>query len=239
MLDEESRSALFSAKDAFDILGSLATGQADPDAARLMFSDAAEQLAKAASSHRATPMIEQLRDHHNYTFAHSAKVSLLLSGFGAAIGLGAGERRLLAEAGLLHDVGKLQIPIEVLAKPGRLTESEFAIMQGHAALGGDLLKDVYRDMPEIAIAARHHHEKLDSSGYPDGLKGIKIHEFALISAVIDIYAALTDKRDYKEALPTDKAFEIMRPMATREIERKLFREFEQFIQDGATQNIAA
>lgn len=239
VLDEDSRAALFSAKDAFDVLGSLATGQANPEAARLMFTDAAEQLARAASSNRATSMIEQLRDHHNYTFAHSAKVSLLLSGFGAAIGLGEGERRLLAEAGLLHDVGKLQIPIDVLAKPGPLTEHEFEIMQGHAAIGGDILQEVYGDMPEIAIAARHHHEKLDGSGYPDGLKGIKIHEFALISAVIDIYAALTDKRDYKEALSTEKAFEIMRPMANRQIERKLFREFEQFIQDGVAQNIAA
>jgi HD-GYP domain-containing protein (c-di-GMP phosphodiesterase class II) len=231
-LDRDSRTALISAKEAFDLLTRLPSSQSDPTVARALFSSAAEQLSQVANTPRTSLMLEQLRGHHNYTFAHSAKVAVLLSGFGAAIGLGSGEQRILAEAGLLHDTGKLQIPMEILGKPSGLTDDEFEIMKGHAALGGETLRELYPDMPEIMIVARHHHEKLDGSGYPDGLSGIKIHEVALLSAVVDIFSALTDKRDYKEPLSSEKAFEIMHPLAGNHVEQKLLQEFEAYVQDG-------
>ena len=230
-LDRDSRKELVTAKEAFDVLANLPTDESDPPFARALFSSAATRLSQVANTPRTSMMLEQLRGHHNYTFSHSTKVAVLLSGFGAEIGLGPGEQRILAEAGLLHDTGKLQIPMEVLGKPSSLTDAEYEIMKTHAALGGDSLRELYPDMPEIMITARHHHEKLDGSGYPDGLKGIEINEVALLAAVVDIFSALTDKRDYKDPLPAAKAFEIMRPLAGNHVEGRLLTEFEAYVQD--------
>ncbi|MCR9176243.1 MAG: HD domain-containing protein [Alphaproteobacteria bacterium] len=231
-LDRDSRKALVTAKEAFDVMANLPSDPSDPAFARALFSTAATRLTQVANTPRTSLMLEQLRGHHNYTFSHSTKVAVLLSGFGAEIGLGPGEQRILAEAGLLHDTGKLQIPTEVLGKPAGLTDDEFEIMKTHASLGGDTLQELYPDMPEIAAAARHHHEKLDGSGYPDGLKGIEISEVALLAAVVDIFSALTDKRDYKEPMSAAKAFEIMRPLAGSHIDGRLLSEFESYVQDS-------
>lgn len=231
-LDRDSRKALVTAKEAFDVMANLPSDPSDPAFARALFSTAATRLTQVANTPRTSLMLEQLRGHHNYTFSHSTKVAVLLSGFGAEIGLGPGEQRILAEAGLLHDTGKLQIPTEVLGKPAGLTDDEFEIMKTHASLGGDTLQELYLDMPEIAAAARHHHEKLDGSGYPDGLKGIEISEVALLVAVVDIFSALTDKRDYKEPMSAAKAFEIMRPLAGSHIDGRLLSEFESYVQDS-------
>lgn len=230
-LDRDSRKALVTAKEAFDVLANLPTDDSDPAFARALFSSAATRLSQVSNTPRTSLMLEQLRGHHNYTFSHSTKVAILLSGFGAAIGLGPGEQSILAEAGLLHDTGKLQIPMEILGKPSGLTNDEYEIMKTHAALGGDILQELYPDMPEVMTTARHHHEKLDGSGYPDGLKGIKINEVALLAAVVDIFSALTDRRDYKDPLPAAKAFEIMRPLAGGHVEGRLLREFEAYVHD--------
>jgi len=228
-LDDDSRAILTSAKQAFDCLHGLANGEGDQEELRGFFRDAAHELASLSEVKRSSAVLEALRSHHDYTFAHSGKVGLLLTGFGAAIGLGFEERKLLAEAGLLHDVGKLRVPLSILAKPGPLTGSEFAVMRDHARLGDEMLAEIYPDLPEIRIAARQHHEKLDGSGYPDGLRMGQIHEVGLLTAVVDIFAALTDRRDYKSALSTDAALKVMTPMAGPLIEPKLFHRFQQYV----------
>jgi len=105
---------------------------------------------------------------------------------------------LIRKAGLLHDIGKLGIPMEILTKPGRLTREEYEIVKKHAALGADLVKDSPSLRP-IASIIRHHHEFYDGSGYPDGLAGNKISIEARVIAVADAIEAMTSDRPYRKA----------------------------------------
>ena len=105
----------------------------------------------------------------------------------------------LTIAGMVHDIGKTQIPDEILNKPGKLTDQEFAIMKKHVDIGYDILKNKQIDN-RIREAALFHHEKCDGSGYPFGLSGDKIPTFAKILAVADIYDALTADRIYRKAV---------------------------------------
>lgn len=116
----------------------------------------------------------------------------------------------------LHDIGKIHIPDAVLNKPGRLTEEEFEMMKSHAAAGRDLLKQAQSQLGKSAYLdmavdmAAYHHERWDGKGYPDQIKGEEIPLCARIMAVADVFDALTSKRCYKEAMPLQKAYEIIR-----------------------------
>ncbi len=121
----------------------------------------------------------------------------------------------LQKASPLHDIGKVGIRDAILLKPGKLTESEFEEMKKHTTIGADTLKEVYAKYPdnhfmEIGIAvAQSHHEKLDGSGYPEGLAGEEIPLSARIMALVDVYDALRSKRVYKEAFPFERTCEII------------------------------
>lgn len=105
--------------------------------------------------------------------------------------------------GLLHDVGKIGVPDEVINKPGRLSEVEFAKIQKHPAIGGKILSNI-KEMPELAAGAKWHHERYDGTGYPEGLTGEDIPEAARIIAVADAYDAMTSNRSYRGVLPQEK-----------------------------------
>jgi HD-GYP domain-containing protein (c-di-GMP phosphodiesterase class II) len=100
---------------------------------------------------------------------------------------------------LLHDIGKLAVPKDVLDKPARLTEEEWAVMRRHPVIGCDMLGEEMSFL--VRAVVRHHHERLDGKGYPDGLAGERIHQFARISSVADVYDAVTSERVYKSAAP--------------------------------------
>lgn len=121
---------------------------------------------------------------------------------------------LICTASALHDVGKITIPGEVLNKPGRLTDEEFAVMKTHSMVGANMLNDlpVYKDEPLVKVAyeiCRWHHERYDGRGYPDGLKGDEIPISAQIVALADVYDALTSKRVYKKAFPHETAVQMI------------------------------
>lgn len=115
----------------------------------------------------------------------------------------------------MHDIGKIATPDYILQKPGKLTEEEYAIMKQHAALGGDIIKDTFKDLNEPAYqqiayeVARHHHEKWNGKGYPDGLKGEEIPLHARIMAIADVFDAVSAKRCYRDALPIETCFKII------------------------------
>jgi HD-GYP domain-containing protein (c-di-GMP phosphodiesterase class II) len=110
---------------------------------------------------------------------------------------------------LVHDVGKLAVPPEILNKPGRLTDEEMAIMQTHAHAGVELLRPA--DLSPISISVvRDHHERLDGSGYPEGLLGAQVQEFPRIAAVADVYDAVTSERVYKPAAPPHVGVRVIR-----------------------------
>jgi HD-GYP domain-containing protein (c-di-GMP phosphodiesterase class II) len=119
------------------------------------------------------------------------------------------ELQLFGESVLLHDVGKMLVPPEILNKPGKLTPEEFEIMKLHVDRGVDVLQGTFPDRPELAVVAAEHHERYDGSGYPKGLRGSEISQWGQVSAVADVYDALTSERCYKSAMPTVKAVSLI------------------------------
>jgi putative two-component system response regulator len=125
---------------------------------------------------------------------------------GAALGLPEDDIAALARGGYLHDIGKVGLPDAVLLKPGPLTRDEFAIMQQHTIIGDRLCGEL-RALRRVRPIVRHHHERLDGSGYPDGLRADAIPLLAQIMAVVDVFDALTSVRPYKPALSKERAYE--------------------------------
>jgi HD-GYP domain-containing protein (c-di-GMP phosphodiesterase class II) len=153
--------------------------------------------------------LAKLRVSDEYTFTHCINVSLLAVLFGRHLGLGRDELRLLGFSGLFHDLGKARIPEEVLNKPGKLTEDEFAVMKRHPAEGFAMMREDSRIGAEVLRGALEHHEKHDGTGYPRGLAGDKIGVFARIIGIVDVYDALTSARVYKPGMPPNKALQIV------------------------------
>lgn len=209
----------------------VADGGIDRDGRRAV-ARAADNVVALADDPSVAPMLHQLRGHHDNTFAHSLRVGILMASFGRAIGVPEDQLQLMAETGLLHDVGKLKVPLSILAKPDRLTTEERVVMNEHPVLGAQIVADGYRDLPDLVAAVRHHHERLDGGGYPDGQTRGQIHEMSLCTAVVDVFTALTDRRDYKPAMERDAAFSIMDSMVGHHLERRLYGRFRELVLDS-------
>ena len=143
--------------------------------------------------------LARLKTRDDYTYMHSVAVCALMIGLSRQLGLSDEQTREAGLAGLLHDIGKMQMPLEVLNKPSALTDDEFKVMKIHPEHGFDLLKDGAK-VPEIALdVALHHHEKFDGSGYPHRLFGDEISLMARMGAICDVYDAVTSSRPYRSA----------------------------------------
>ena len=144
-----------------------------------------------------------------YTVGHSTRVADLTRALGAAMGVRGHELVWLQVGALLHDMGKMTVPPSVLSKPGPLNASEWQLMQRHTTVGDDIVRSL--DLPfMVAPMARHHHERYDGRGYPDGLARDAIPMEARMLAVADVYDALTSQRSYRQEFSPEKAMEIMR-----------------------------
>jgi putative nucleotidyltransferase with HDIG domain len=146
----------------------------------------------------------RIKKTDEYTFYHSVSVSVLMIAFAKHLGLDVDVIKKIGTGGLLHDVGKMKVPLEILNKPGRLTDDEFAQMKKHAELSREILEK-NPDIDEISIhIAAQHHERYDGSGYPDGLKGDEIHIYGQMAAIVDVYDAISSDRCYhKGMLPSE------------------------------------
>lgn len=151
----------------------------------------------------------QLRVFDEYTYSHNVNVSALSVALGIRIGLSEQEIKDLALAALLHDIGKMRIPKEVLNKPGRLTDKEFEIMKLHAPLGYKVIKDELNLPFHISRVALEHQERFAGGGYPKGILGDQMSTFSQICAIADVYDALVSKRVYKPAKTSQEAIKIM------------------------------
>jgi putative nucleotidyltransferase with HDIG domain len=138
--------------------------------------------------------------HDAGVYQHTLSVAGFAAAFGTVLGLGAADHSRLARAALLHDIGKSRIPAEILNKPGRLTPEEWRLMQRHPAIGADLLAEQGGTDPAVIAAVRHHHERLDGGGYPDGLVGAAISDLTRLVAICDVYSALTERRAYRASI---------------------------------------
>ena len=167
----------------------------------------ARAQAQLASTQRLfREMIETLADtidaKDTYTNGHSHRVADYAQEIARRAGKSAEYQRDVYYMAQLHDIGKIGIPSTIINKKGKLTTEEYAAIQQHTVIGGDILAHV-TEMPELAGASRSHHERYDGTGYPDGLAGTAIPEKVRIIAVADVYDAMTSKRSYREVLPQD------------------------------------
>jgi putative nucleotidyltransferase with HDIG domain len=166
--------------------------------------------------------LDTVRRHHEGTFQHCLLVTGVATNFAQAMGMSRADVVTLTTAGMLHDIGKADIPLAILDKPGQLSASERVVMEAHPVVGQEhLLKS--SDVPgEILAAVRHHHEMLDGSGYPDRLCGRQIDDITRILTICDIYGALTERRSYKAPMQPEGALNVLETMAQNgKVERAL------------------
>ena len=147
-----------------------------------------------------------------YTRGHSERVGTSSRRLALALGLSAPEAEIVARAGLLHDIGKIGVPETVLRKAGPLTSEEWALMRRHPLIGAQIVAP-FEFFTAGATVIRHHHERVDGSGYPDGLAGDAIPVGARIVAVADVYDALTSDRPYRQAMSNADARAFLRTQA--------------------------
>ena len=161
----------------------------------------------------AVSVMVELRDP--YTAGHERRVAEIAVAIAEEMGLPEQQRKGLQVIGIVHDVGKISLPAEILAKPTRITDIEFEIIKTHAQAGYDILKGIEFPWP-VAQAILQHHERLDGSGYPNGLRGEEIILEARILAVADVVEAMATHRPYRPGLGIDAAMEeILKSRGTR------------------------
>lgn len=156
---------------------------------------------RSANLSFATALVATLDARDRYTAGHSASVAIYARDIARRMGLSEDEQDLAHLCGLVHDVGKIGLPAGLLEKPGALTLDERRLMEKHSEIGEQILRKV-DDYGEIARVVRHHHERVDGLGYPDGLRGDDIPLLSRIIAVADAYNAMTSDRPYRDALPS-------------------------------------
>lgn len=188
--------------------------------------EAGRKIADRITEHGLSEWLTTVRRHHEGTYQHCLLVTGVAIDFGLSLGVGRTDLERLYSAAMFHDIGKAQIPLAILDKPGRLDPEERAMIETHPAAGYDFLKDHEKISPEILDAVRHHHEYLDGSGYPDALSGERINDVVRILTISDIFAALIEHRHYKPTMPRTEAYEILRGM-TGKLEKALLTSFKQ------------
>ncbi|HLO96378.1 MAG TPA: HD-GYP domain-containing protein [Burkholderiaceae bacterium] len=174
------------------------------------------RLGKAIDAEQCLPLVEEVTDSvsrnpsalislarlktkDDYTYMHSVAVCALMVSLSRQLGLSEVQTREAGLAGLLHDVGKMAMPIDVLNKPGQLTDDEFAVMRSHPVRGYEMLLEGGAVPAGALDVCLHHHEKMDGTGYPEKLKGDEISLLSRMGAVCDVYDAITSTRPYKNA----------------------------------------
>lgn len=207
---------------------------------RTMMSDV--RLGKAVSLEDAEPVVEAItgsvlrnsgallgligiKNKDDYTFLHSVSVCTLMIAFGRSLGLEGDELRQGGIGGLLHDIGKMKVPDEVLNKPGRLTDAEFDLIRQHPGDGHAVLVNTPGIGPIPLDITRHHHERLDGKGYPDRLAGDQISTMARMAAIVDVYDAITADRCYHKGMPAAEALRKMWEWSTDHFDQKLLQAF--------------
>jgi HD-GYP domain-containing protein (c-di-GMP phosphodiesterase class II) len=192
--------------------------------------DTVNQLIKDLSANTITIVnLIDLKNHDDYSFVHSVNVTILALMVGISLGYSVKNLRELGMGAILHDVGKKEIPIDILGKPSQLTKKEYDVIKLHPQIGYEKVKDVL----ELGAVGRsvilQHHEKLDGTGYPAGKKKDSIHEFAQIAAIADVYDALTSDRPYRRRYTPSHALEYLYGACGSHFELRLVKIFSDHI----------
>ena len=180
--------------------------------------------------------LKAVRSHSSYTYRHVMIVTGFAALFAVRFKMTDKDASKLTLGAMLHDVGKLHIPSKILDKPGKLTSREIKIVREHPVKGADLLKSDGRFDDELIMIVRNHHELLDGTGYPDGLRGEQIPDIVRIMTVVDIFCALIEARSYKASLTMDTAYNMLRSMGPK-LDQAIVRGFEPIAYDNASHNL--
>lgn len=188
--------------------------------------EAGRQIANRIAQHGLSEWLTTVRRHHEGTYQHCLLVTGVAIDFGLSLGVGQADLERIYSAAMFHDIGKAQIPLAILDKPGRLDPEERTLIETHPAAGYDFLKGHDGISPEILDAVRHHHEYLDGSGYPDALCAASIGDIVRILTISDIFGALIEHRHYKATMPRSEAYNILCGMEGK-LEKALVASFKQ------------
>ena len=173
-----------------------------------------------------------------YTVGHSQRVSAYSSQLARGLGLNEDEVENIRKIALMHDIGKIGVPDNLLNKPGRLDKDEYERMKHHAEVGGEIIKQV-TTIPGIYGGVRYHHERYDGTGYPDGLKGEDIPYIARIIAVADSYDAMTSNRVYRKHLSDEQVLKELVDGAGTQFDPEIARKMIELIHSGEIKNLSA
>jgi putative nucleotidyltransferase with HDIG domain len=189
-----------------------------------------EGLAEAVTQNRTALMaLTAMRNYDNYTFTHMVNVSILTMAQARAVGI---DGKLLREFGmsaLMHDIGKVRTPKEILNKPDKLTDDEFVIMRRHVVDGAEILRRT-PEMPILApVVAFEHHLRLDGSGYPFTVKRDSLNLGSMLCAIADVYDAMRSQRTYQQAYPTDRILAVLKRNEGAQMDQHLVRRFVQLL----------
>lgn len=173
--------------------------------------DARPVITECVNSIKANAMfwMSRVKSRDAYTAEHCVRVAIFTIAFARFLGLPDENLHLAGMCGLLHDLGKLQVPDSILNKPGPLNAEELAIMKNHAHLGYELVKSDPALDSIISDVSRHHHERIDGQGYPDRLEAWQISRFARIVTIVDAFDAMTSDRCYRDGMPASDAIRVL------------------------------
>lgn len=171
----------------------------------------------------------EVGSHYYYTYTHSVDVAVFSIGFANYLNYSFDDISNIGYAAMIQDIGKSKIPSEIINKKGKLSKEEFEVMKNHPIYSYEILQYHGEKNEDILKPARNHHEKAMGNGYPDKLIAPRTHEFAKITAIADIFSALTTKRSYKEAYSSFEALSLMKTDMIQDIDKNLFLEFIKFM----------
>ena len=194
----------------------------DTDTARELVGEMADSISRSPN---AMLWLTHMKKRDEYTSIHCMNVCILALTFGRTLGLERKQLDMLGLGALLHDIGKMSIPMEILNKPGRLTDEEFEIIKSHSMNGYNLLRQK-KDMPgEVLDIVRSHHERINGRGYPDGLTADFIGLLVQITSIVDVYDAITSDRCYHDGIAPHDALKNMFDWAGENFDADLVENF--------------
>jgi putative nucleotidyltransferase with HDIG domain len=201
-------------------------GHPDATAARSMI----DGLAQAVAQNRTALLaLTTLKNYDNYTFTHMVNVSILTMGQARGLGIDGSLLREFGLAALMHDIGKVRTPLDILNKPDKLTDEEFVIMKRHVVDGAEILR-MTPDVPALApVVAFEHHLRVDASGYPAGVTRSSLNIGTMLCSIADVYDAMRSQRHYQKAFPTDRILAVLKRNDGTQFDQHLVRRFVQLI----------
>jgi putative nucleotidyltransferase with HDIG domain len=198
----------------------------DPTAAQSMI----DGLAQAVVQNRSALMaLTALKDYDNYTFTHMVNVSILTMAQARGLGVDGPMLREFGLAALMHDIGKVKTPSEILNKPDKLTDEEFTIMKRHVVDGAEILRGT-PEIPTLApVVAFEHHLRLDGTGYPHGVSRPTLNLATMLCGIADVYDAMRSQRKYQQAFPSERILAVLQRNDGKQFDQHLIRRFVQLL----------